>query len=197
MKAIRRSRSAGSRASKTPSAPPRAGRTPSGSSSIRRAPGTSRRSGQRQIIARSPAGIATVGVFVNREAEEVERTVDDCGLDLIQLHGDESPEYCRRFPPERVIKAVFPRTPEELRALDAYDVRAFLVDARDAGRYGGTGKRADWELAARTRKDAPPDPRRRSRHRRTSARRWPPSPRRPWTSTAAASGRRGSRITTG
>ncbi len=41
------------------------------------------------------------------------QTVEDCGLDLIQLHGDESPEYCRRFPPERVIKAVFPRTPED------------------------------------------------------------------------------------
>jgi len=100
------------------------------------------------IIAHLPRGIAKVGVFVNREREEVERTVDACGLDLIQLHGDESPAYCRLFPPERVIKAVSPKTAEELRALDVYDVRAFLVDARDTGRYGGTGKRADWELAA-------------------------------------------------
>ncbi len=85
----------------------------------------------------------------------MERTVEACGLDLIQLHGDESPAYCRLFPPERVIKAVSPRTPEELRALDVYEVRAFLVDARDAGRYGGTGKRADWELAARLGKTHP------------------------------------------
>lgn len=103
----------------------------------------------KEIIATLPAGIATVGIFVNREASEVERTAELCGLDLLQLHGDESPEYCRRFPPERVIKAVFPRTPEDLRALDAYDVRAFLADFREAGRYGGTGKRADWGLAAR------------------------------------------------
>jgi phosphoribosylanthranilate isomerase len=103
----------------------------------------------KEIIAALPAGIATVGVFVNREAEEVAQTVEDCGIDLIQLHGDESPEYCRRFPPERVIKAVFLRTPEDLRALDAYDVRAFLADFREAGRYGGTGKRADCGLAAR------------------------------------------------
>jgi phosphoribosylanthranilate isomerase len=109
----------------------------------------------KEIIASLPAGIATVGVFVNREAEEVAQTVEDCGLDLIQLHGDESPEYCRRFPPERIIKAVFPRAPEDLRALDAYDVRAFLADFRDAGRYGGTGKRADWELAARLGKTRP------------------------------------------
>ena len=103
------------------------------------------------IIAGLPAGIATVGVFVNREAEEVARTAGECGLDMIQFHGDESPEYCRRFPPERVIKAVFPRRPEDLMALDAYDVRAFLVDFREAARFGGTGKRADWHLAAKLR----------------------------------------------
>ena len=101
----------------------------------------------KEIIAALPAELVKVGVFVNREAEDVAQTVEDCGLDLIQLHGDESPEYCRRFPPERVIKAVFPRTPEDLRALVAYDVRAFLADFREAGRYGGTGKRADWVLA--------------------------------------------------
>ena len=128
------------------------------------------------IIAELPEGIVTVGVFVNRPAEEVERTVEACGLDLIQVHGDESPAYCRRFPPGRVIKAVSPRTPEELRRLAEYEVRAFLVDARDAGRYGGTGKRADWELAARVGEVAPPDPRRRSRrgqHRGGARRRRP------------------------
>ena len=101
----------------------------------------------REIIAQLPGGIAKIGVFVNRPAEEVERTVEACGLDLIQLHGDESPAYCRLFPPGRVIKAVFLRSPEDLAQLEAYTVRAFLADARDAGRYGGTGKRADWELA--------------------------------------------------
>jgi phosphoribosylanthranilate isomerase len=107
------------------------------------------------IIAALPRRISTVGVFVNREAEEVAQTVEDCGLDLIQLHGDESPEYCRRFPPERLIKAVFPQAPEDIRALDAYEVRAFLVDARKAGCYGGTGKRADWGIAARLGKTHP------------------------------------------
>jgi phosphoribosylanthranilate isomerase len=109
----------------------------------------------REIIAGLPAELVKVGVFVNRDTEVVAQTVEECGLDLIQLHGDESPEYCRRFPPERVIKAVFCRTPEDLRELAAYDVRAFLVDTRDAGRYGGTGKRADWELAAGLAKERP------------------------------------------
>ena len=103
----------------------------------------------REIIAALPGNIVKVGVFVNRDAGEVAQTFEDCGLDLIQLHGDESPEYCRRFPRERVIKAVFHQTPEELGALVAYDVRAFLVDFREADRYGGTGKRADWKFAAK------------------------------------------------
>jgi len=109
----------------------------------------------KEIIAALSPGIITVGVFVNREADIVAKTVEDCGFDLIQLHGDESPEYCRRFPPERVIKAVFPRTPKDLEALNAYDVGAFLVDFREAGRPGGTGKRADWELAARLAESQP------------------------------------------
>ena len=105
--------------------------------------------GAKAIIARLPAGIVKVGVFVNRPAGEVERTAETCGLDLVQIHGDESPAYCRHFPPGRVIKAVSPRKSDELRRLADYEVRAFLVDARDLGRYGGTGKRADWELAAK------------------------------------------------
>ena len=103
----------------------------------------------RAIIAGLPPGIAKVGVFVNRPAPEVERIAEGCGLDLIQLHGDESPAECRRFPADRIIKAVSPQTAEALLPLEAYQVRAFLVDAREPGRYGGTGKRADWAPAAR------------------------------------------------
>jgi len=104
---------------------------------------------QAKAIVEALAGqVTTVGVFVNRKAEDVERIAEACGLDLIQFHGDETAEYCRRFSPERVIKAVWLRNPEDLQRLEDYDVRAFLADARDAGRYGGTGKRADWELAA-------------------------------------------------
>lgn len=102
----------------------------------------------KEIIAALPGGIARVGVFVNREPDAVAQTALDCGLDYLQLHGDESPEYCRRFPPERLIKAVSPESPEELLALDAYDVHALLVDFREKGLYGGTGKPADWGLAA-------------------------------------------------
>jgi phosphoribosylanthranilate isomerase len=102
----------------------------------------------KEIIAALPERVVRVGVFVNSPAEEVTRIAAFCGLDLLQLHGDETPAYCRRFPPERLIKALSPRAPGDLVALATYPVRAFLIDAREPDRYGGTGKPADWMLAA-------------------------------------------------
>ena len=104
----------------------------------------------KEIIKLLPPTITRVGVFVNSGEAEVKKTADICGLDVIQLHGDESPEYCRRFPPESIVKAVFLNSDNDLACLESYHVRAFLADSRHDGRYGGTGRKADWELAART-----------------------------------------------
>jgi phosphoribosylanthranilate isomerase len=102
----------------------------------------------RGIVAALPAGIATVGVFVNRDADEVGQIVAQCRLDFIQFHGDETPGYCGRFPAGRVLKAVELRSAADMGRLDAYRVRALLVDSRREGLYGGTGLRADWKLAS-------------------------------------------------
>ncbi|MDA8124910.1 MAG: phosphoribosylanthranilate isomerase [Deltaproteobacteria bacterium] len=109
----------------------------------------------RTIIAALPRGVATVGVFVNESPGQVARIAGEAGIDLIQLHGDESPAYCRAFPPERLIKAVAPNGEADLKALADYAVRAFLIDARSEERYGGTGRCADWDLAARIARSRP------------------------------------------
>jgi phosphoribosylanthranilate isomerase len=109
-----------------------------------------------RIIAQLPSAICKVGVFVNEAAARVKHTAATCGLDLIQLHGDETVAYCAGFPPETLIKALPLVTAEDLqKASSPYPVRALLVDARTAGRYGGTGKQASWELAARLGQDKP------------------------------------------
>lgn len=108
-----------------------------------------------EIIARLPGNICKVGVFVNEAAETVKQTVAACGLDLIQLHGDETIAYCEKFRPEVLIKALPLETEEDLQGASRYPVQALLVDARTAGCYGGTGKQASWELAARLGKDKP------------------------------------------
>ncbi|MFA5182408.1 MAG: phosphoribosylanthranilate isomerase [Syntrophales bacterium] len=107
------------------------------------------------IIARLPGTICKIGLFVNEAAETVKQTAAVCGLDLIQLHGDETIAYCEEFRPEVLIKALPLETEEDIRGAVLYPVRALLVDARTAGLYGGTGKLASWELAARLGKDKP------------------------------------------
>jgi len=101
----------------------------------------------RGIISELPRTVAKVGVFVNDDPERIEEIAGTCGLDLIQLHGDETPDYCRRFPASMLIKAFSPRSAADLKRLDDYSVQAILVDAFAPGLYGGTGKTSNWELA--------------------------------------------------
>lgn len=101
----------------------------------------------REIIKALPPETATVGVFVDRDIREVRWIADFCGLDLLQFHGDESPNYCRHFPSASLIKALSPAMEADEGRLRLYPVKAILADARDGKRYGGTGKTTDWALA--------------------------------------------------
>lgn len=93
--------------------------------------------------------INKVGVFVNTPAEEVLQMVDECGLYLVQLHGDESPRYCEKISNYvTVVKAFRMRDGENIlwRAKDYQDVcDMFLFDTEGAG-YGGTGKKFNWNI---------------------------------------------------
>jgi len=103
----------------------------------------------RDIIKELPRHISRVGVFVNHNPSEVKDIFSLCGLSMIQLHGDESPEYCFQFPASTLIKAVSPKSESSLDTLERYPVKAILVDSRIHGKYGGTGKECDWNLAIR------------------------------------------------
>ncbi len=93
--------------------------------------------------------INKVGVFVNAPVEEVLRTVDDCGLYLVQLHGNESPRYCEKISQYiTVVKAFRINAGDNIpwKIKDYYDVAdMFMFDTEGAG-YGGTGKKFDWQL---------------------------------------------------
>lgn len=99
-------------------------------------------------IKKIKSNINKVGVFVNASTEDVLQTVDDCGLYLVQLHGDESPRACERISDYvSVIKAF--RLSEDDNILwkikDYQDVvDMFLFDTEGVG-YGGTGKKFNWE----------------------------------------------------
>jgi len=100
-----------------------------------------------EIIAKLPPFIQTVGLFVNEEVEKINWSADYCGLDLVQLHGDESPEDCLEVN-RRVIKAFRMQNSVSIEPLKNYQVCSYLLDAWCPDCYGGTGKSFNWEMAA-------------------------------------------------
>jgi phosphoribosylanthranilate isomerase len=103
-----------------------------------------------QIIAKLPPFVQTVGLFVNEEVEQVNWTADYCGLDIVQLHGDETPEDCLEVK-RRVIKAFRMKNIVSIEPLKKYQVSGYLLDAWSPDAYGGTGKTFNWEMAAAAR----------------------------------------------
>jgi len=103
-----------------------------------------------KIIAKLPPFVQTVGLFVNEELEQINWTADFCGLDVVQLHGDESPEDCQDVR-RRVIKAFRVQNIVSIDPLKKYQVSGYLLDAWCPDCYGGTGKSFNWEVAAAAR----------------------------------------------
>lgn len=99
------------------------------------------------LAARVPAFVSVVGLFVNPEREEVLRALDQVPLDLLQFHGDESPEFCASFG-RRWIKAVRVRVAGDIaHAFRRYrSASGLLVDAWAPDKFGGTGQRFNWDL---------------------------------------------------
>jgi len=110
------------------------------------------------IIRSLPPYVARVGVFVNADKSQVEETLRSCGLDTLQFHGDESPEFCGQFPGVKIVKAFRIRDRESLDKLEAYaaGVDAFLLDSYVPGQPGGTGATFNWDLAVEAKKVGPP-----------------------------------------
>ena len=102
------------------------------------------------IIQRLPPYVAKVGLFVNPDRTTVRQTIAQTGIDTVQLHGEETPEFARQFRAAvKVVKAFRVRGPESLTSLAAYRdaADAWLLDAFAPGAHGGTGARFDWERA--------------------------------------------------
>ena len=102
----------------------------------------------RRIIRDLPPFVKSVGVFVNEEVKAIREQIKYCGLDLVQLHGDEPPEFCRELMPY-AIKALRIKDGSRRPMCAAYraNVRALLLDTYADDRAGGTGKTFDWQRA--------------------------------------------------
>lgn len=100
-----------------------------------------------EIVANLPPFVDAVGLFVNAEAAFVRDVQKKVRLDLLQFHGDETPDFCQAFD-FPYIKAVRVRPETNLLqyATDFASARALLLDAYQEGVAGGTGKTFDWDL---------------------------------------------------
>ena len=106
------------------------------------------------IIAKLPPFVTVVGLFVNEDPSIVREIADDCNLDVIQYHGDESPEIVR-MAPRRAIRALRIRESDTLDEINRYPASGLLLDAWVTGAFGGTGVLCNWELAAEFAKKRP------------------------------------------
>jgi phosphoribosylanthranilate isomerase len=98
-----------------------------------------------------PAFVIKVGVFVNAPEEFVLRAIGECGLNIAQFHGEETPEYCAQFP-VMTLKAFRIKDADSLRTLPDYATDAWLLDAYTKDKQGGTGEKFNWELAVEAQK---------------------------------------------
>ncbi len=102
----------------------------------------------RGIIRELPLSVNTVGVFVDEDSSVINETADFCGLDMVQLHGRETPEECLKIsvPVIKGIKIKDKSSPEDMAGYKDC-VAMFVLDTFIPGSAGGTGKAFDWNLA--------------------------------------------------
>lgn len=107
-----------------------------------------------EIIGSLPPFIHVVGLFVHAQLDFVNATADRCRLDIVQLHGDESREFCSRVN-RRAIKAFRVKDITSLDRMEEYRVAGYLLDAYSPKAFGGTGITFNWDTAVVAKKFGP------------------------------------------
>ncbi|MDD5495735.1 MAG: phosphoribosylanthranilate isomerase [Candidatus Omnitrophica bacterium] len=104
----------------------------------------------RDIINELPVSVKRVGVFVDEKREKVLEIAQDAYLDMLQFHGDETPEYCGSFYTQekryKIIKAFRIKDKESLKHVNDYDVDYYLLDTYNGDSIGGSGEVFDWKV---------------------------------------------------
>jgi phosphoribosylanthranilate isomerase len=99
------------------------------------------------IVASLPASLTAIGVFVNVDTEMITRIARDSGVQMVQLHGEERPDFCHQlpWPVVKTFRFTAQAQPEMMRQ---YVVAAYLIEGFHADLYGGGGAVADWPRVA-------------------------------------------------
>jgi phosphoribosylanthranilate isomerase len=100
----------------------------------------------KEIVKQLPKQVIKVGVFVNAKEKEILRIAKLCKLDILQFHGNESPEFCRKFKGHKIVQAFRIKDKIDLKQVLRYKVFAYLFDTFVKSEIGGTGKKFEWKL---------------------------------------------------
>ncbi|HKP87199.1 MAG TPA: phosphoribosylanthranilate isomerase [Blastocatellia bacterium] len=98
--------------------------------------------------------VASIGVFVNEDQRRIADIVSEVGLSAVQLHGDETPEFCAGLGSIRIIKAIRVSRDFDYALIKAFPVSMVLLDTGVKGSYGGTGQVFDWRVAVEAKRYA-------------------------------------------
>ncbi|OIN95412.1 MAG: hypothetical protein AUJ48_03220, partial [Deltaproteobacteria bacterium CG1_02_45_11] len=111
----------------------------------------------KKIISQLPAFVKKVGVFVDEDSKAAEKTAKSCGLDTLQFHGQETPEYCAYFKSGfETIKSFRIKDEASLAGISDYDTDYILLDTFVDGVEGGTGNIFNWDLAVKAKEAGKP-----------------------------------------
>lgn len=102
-----------------------------------------------------PPYVLRVGVFADPDPEDVFTALHRCGLNILQFHGHETPEFCQQFG-VMTMKAFRIRDAGSLKEIPKYNTDAYLLDSYVPGKPGGTGEKFKWELAVEAAKFGKP-----------------------------------------
>ena len=110
----------------------------------------------REIIEQLPDSVLKVGVFVNEESPKlVQNIANESGINALQLHGDESPDYCNELADQYLIKALAVSHDFDTQVIERYQVDAIMLDTKHKTLRGGTGRVFDWSIAQEVSKIVP------------------------------------------
>ena len=109
----------------------------------------------RAIVQKLPPFVTTVGLFVNDTAENIEAICRFCGLDAIQLHGNERPGLLNKLKDFKTIKAFRIQNEKDILPIKKYKPDAILLDGYSENKMGGTGTSFDWKIVKNIRTSIP------------------------------------------
>lgn len=100
----------------------------------------------RIIVKELPKNIVKIGVFVDAKEKTIRRIIRLCSLNMLQFHGNEPPEFCKRFINYKVIKAFRIKNKIDWKEISRYQTFGYLFDTFVRSKAGGTGKKFNWKL---------------------------------------------------